>query len=133
MVAYNGRSACGGSGAAALDLGTILRFAPRLLAYGGLDNPRDVPLDYRNLLVDMEFDPRRSYRGDHRYRRAPLGCRALLPLCKQTRSAIVVFGDPLTVSGELEISDVYIDADAANLTYLFTDIYNQSYWTAPVK
>ncbi|MBR3999797.1 MAG: peptidase C11, partial [Clostridia bacterium] len=44
-----------------------------------------------------------------------------------------MFGDPLTVSGELEISDVYIDADAANLTYLFTDIYNQSYWTAPVK
>ena len=44
-----------------------------------------------------------------------------------------MFGDPLTVSGELEISDVYIDADAANLTYLFTDIYNQSYWTAPVQ
>ncbi len=44
-----------------------------------------------------------------------------------------MFGDPLTVSGELEISDVYIDADSANLTYLFTDIYNQSYWTAPVQ
>ena len=36
------------------------------------------------------------------------------------------------VDGELIISDVYVDADAANLTYLFTDIYNQKYWSAPV-
>jgi len=44
-----------------------------------------------------------------------------------------MLGDPLVVDGELEISDVYIDADAANLTYQFTDIYNQKYWTAPVQ
>jgi len=35
------------------------------------------------------------------------------------------------VDGELMISDVYVDEDAANLTYLFTDIYNQQYWSAP--
>ena len=33
-----------------------------------------------------------------------------------------MFGEQLIVEGELEISDVYIDADAANMTYLFTDI-----------
>ena len=27
------------------------------------------------------------------------------------------------------ISDVYIDASAANATYRLTDIYNQIYWT----
>lgn len=43
-----------------------------------------------------------------------------------------MFGEQLIVDGELEISDVYIDADAANMTYLFTDIYNQKYWTTPV-
>ena len=38
-------------------------------------------------------------------------------------------GDQLTVSGELKISDVYIDAAKANACYRFTDIYNQQYWT----
>ena len=42
-----------------------------------------------------------------------------------------MLGEQLVVDGELTISDVYVDADAANLTYLFTDIYNQSHWTAP--
>ena len=42
-----------------------------------------------------------------------------------------MLGEQLTVDGELMISDVYIDADAARLTYLFTDIYNQQYWSAP--
>ena len=44
-----------------------------------------------------------------------------------------MFGEQLVVEGELEISDVYVDAEAANLTYLFTDIYNQQYWTSPVS
>ena len=44
-----------------------------------------------------------------------------------------MLGEQLTVDGELTISDVYVDASAANLTYLFTDIYNQQYWSAPVK
>ena len=42
-----------------------------------------------------------------------------------------MLGEQLIVDGELTISDVYIDADAARLTYLFTDIYNQQYWSAP--
>ena len=44
-----------------------------------------------------------------------------------------MLGEQLTVDGELTISDVYVDESAANLTYLFTDIYNQQYWSAPVK
>ena len=43
-----------------------------------------------------------------------------------------MLGEQLIVDGELEISDVYVDANAAKLTYLFTDIYNQQYWTNPV-
>lgn len=42
-----------------------------------------------------------------------------------------MLGEQLIVEGELVISDVYVDADAARLTYLFTDIYNQQYWTTP--
>ncbi|MBQ8371298.1 MAG: peptidase C11, partial [Clostridia bacterium] len=44
-----------------------------------------------------------------------------------------MIGEQLTVDGELVISDVYVDETAAELTYVFTDIYNQQYWTAPVK
>lgn len=43
-----------------------------------------------------------------------------------------MLGDQLIVSGELQISDVYVDAGASRLTYLFTDIYNQHYWSEPV-
>lgn len=43
-----------------------------------------------------------------------------------------MLGEQLVVDGELVISDVYVDAEAANLTYLFTDIYNQQYWSEPV-
>ncbi len=42
-----------------------------------------------------------------------------------------MLGDQLIVDGELKISDVYVDAEAANLTYRFTDIYHQIYWTEP--
>ena len=38
-------------------------------------------------------------------------------------------GDAMTYDGSIEISDVYIDAQHANATYRFTDIYNQTYWT----
>ena len=44
-----------------------------------------------------------------------------------------MLGEQMIVEDELVISDVYIDADAANLTYQFTDIYNQEYWTSPVQ
>ncbi len=37
--------------------------------------------------------------------------------------------DPVTYTGNEEISNVYIDASAASACYLFTDIYHQSYWT----
>ena len=43
-----------------------------------------------------------------------------------------MLGDQIIVDGELEISDVYVDEEAASLTYLFTDIYNQQYWTETV-
>ena len=39
-------------------------------------------------------------------------------------------GDPVTVSGELMVSDVYLpDPAKALASYRFTDIYNQAYWT----
>ena len=44
-----------------------------------------------------------------------------------------MIGEQLVVDGELEISDVYIEEEAANLTYLFTDIYQQEYWAQPVE
>ncbi|MBQ7093024.1 MAG: peptidase C11, partial [Clostridia bacterium] len=40
-----------------------------------------------------------------------------------------MLGEQLVVDGELMISDVYVDEGSANLTYLFTDIYNQHHWT----
>ena len=43
-----------------------------------------------------------------------------------------MLGEQLIVDGELTISDVYVNADAARLTYCFTDIYNRQYWTNPV-
>ena len=43
-----------------------------------------------------------------------------------------MLGEQMIVDGELEISDVYVDEAAANLTYMFTDIYHQNYWTTPV-
>ena len=40
-----------------------------------------------------------------------------------------MLGEPMTVNGELTISNVTINADAAQPAYRFTDIYNQQYWT----
>ncbi len=40
------------------------------------------------------------------------------------------FGSPITVQGELTVSDVILpDASKTLATYRFTDIYNQAYWT----
>ena len=44
-----------------------------------------------------------------------------------------MLGDPLTVDGDLVISDVLINASAANATYRFTDIYQQTYWTPAMQ
>ena len=42
-------------------------------------------------------------------------------------------GDPMTVAGDLVISNVYIDREAASATYRFTDIYNQTYWSPVMR
>lgn len=42
-----------------------------------------------------------------------------------------MLGEQLIVDGELEISDVYVE-EKVSYTYLFTDIYNQKYWTEAV-
>ena len=38
-------------------------------------------------------------------------------------------GEQLTVSGELTVSDLTIDAERCSAAYRFTDIYQQNYWT----
>ncbi len=38
-------------------------------------------------------------------------------------------GDPMTVTGDMVISNVYIDASAASAVYRFVDLYQQEYWT----
>ena len=38
-------------------------------------------------------------------------------------------GAPMTVTENMHISDVYIDETAAEATYRFTDMYQQTYWT----
>lgn len=43
-----------------------------------------------------------------------------------------LIGDTLIYDGQEEISNVYIDASSACATYLFTDIYHQTYWTPPI-
>ena len=44
-----------------------------------------------------------------------------------------MLGEQLIVDGELIISDVYVDEEYSRMTYLFTDIYNQQYWSEPVR
>ena len=42
-------------------------------------------------------------------------------------------GEPITLTGALTVSDVELpDASKAMITYRFTDIYNQTYWTPVV-
>ncbi len=40
-----------------------------------------------------------------------------------------MFGDPMTYRDGMQISNVYLDAEALQACYRFTDIYNQYYWT----
>ena len=35
----------------------------------------------------------------------------------------------MVTADTLKVTDVYIDASRARLTYRLTDIYNQEYWT----
>ena len=43
-----------------------------------------------------------------------------------------LMGDTLIYGGQEEISNVTINASSAIATYLFTDIYNQTYWTPEI-
>ncbi len=40
-----------------------------------------------------------------------------------------VFGNPITYTGNNKVGDVLIDESRANASYLFTDIYNNEFWT----
>lgn len=42
-------------------------------------------------------------------------------------------GEQMTVTANMEISNVDIGADSVCATYRFTDLYNQHYWTAPMQ
>ena len=44
------------------------------------------------------------------------------------------FGDPITLTAETEIANTPVGDGASVVTYLFTDYYQQNYWTpaAPV-
>jgi hypothetical protein len=49
---------------------------------------------------------------------------------QQNYTASYAFGQPLTVNGELKVSNVYLpDKSKALVTYRVTDIYQQAYWT----
>ena len=43
-------------------------------------------------------------------------------------------GDPLVVNGELRVYDAYFPAGTrALMTYRFTDLYQQHYWSLPLE
>jgi len=44
-----------------------------------------------------------------------------------------IFGPQMVVEGELEIYDAYLPAGRAHMTYRFTDIYQQHYWSLPIE
>ena len=44
-----------------------------------------------------------------------------------------LLGDPVTVDSNLMISDVYLNESNMILTYVFTDIYNQKYWSQAIN
>ena len=43
-----------------------------------------------------------------------------------------LLGDPIVWNGDPEISNVYVDEQAASASYLFTDLYCQYYWTPAI-
>jgi len=51
----------------------------------------------------------------------------------QNYTANYEFGNPITVNGELQVSNVYLpDRSKMTVTYRITDLYNQAYWTPAV-
>lgn len=48
----------------------------------------------------------------------------------QNYTASYAFGNPITVAGDIQVSNLYLpDRTKALVTYRITDIYNQAYWT----
>ena len=41
-------------------------------------------------------------------------------------------GEPLTVTGDLKLSNVDVGDGAVLITYCFTDIYNREYWSEAI-
>ena len=44
-----------------------------------------------------------------------------------------MLGDPMIVDGELKVYDAYLPAGRALMTYRFTDLFQQHYWTLPIE
>ena len=44
-----------------------------------------------------------------------------------------MLGDPMIVDGELKVYDAYLPAGQALMTYRFTDLFQQHYWTLPIE
>ena len=42
-------------------------------------------------------------------------------------------GDPMVVNGELHVADSYLPQGGVLMTYRFTDLYQQHYWTLPIE
>ncbi len=44
-----------------------------------------------------------------------------------------LLGEPMVVDGELKVYDAYLPAGGVLMTYRFTDLYQQHYWTLPIE
>lgn len=42
-------------------------------------------------------------------------------------------GEPLVVNGEIEVYDAYLPTGGARMTYRFTDLFQQHYWSLPIE
>lgn len=42
-------------------------------------------------------------------------------------------GEQMTVTGEMKVTNAYIDSGKVRISYCFTDIYNQEYWTPAIE
>lgn len=44
-----------------------------------------------------------------------------------------IFGDPMTVSSDMKVSNVTLSSSDVKILYCFTDIYNQAYWSEAIS
>ena len=44
-----------------------------------------------------------------------------------------LFGEQIVVDGKLEVRDAYLPSGGVLMTYRFTDLYQQHYWTLPIE